>query len=251
MEQQTLIVDGKVQPANGTALQIATPPPTPMSALMLAIEKGADINTIERLVSLQEKMLSREAEIEFNAAMNRAQGGMTAVRTNAENSQTHSRYATYSAVDKAIRPIYTREGFSLSFDTEPSETPDVVQVICYVSHVAGHTRTYSVPMPSDGKGAKGGDVMTKTHATGAAMAYGMRYLLKFIFNIAVGEDDNDGNQVDKGWLDERLEWIANSRNAEEVVKVFQEAYKEAQKKKDTAAMASLITAKNARKKELL
>lgn len=83
------------------------------------------------------------------------------------------------------------------------------------------------------------------------MAYGMRYLLKFIFNIAVGEDDNDGNQVDKGWLDERLEWIANSRNAEEVVKVFQEAYKEAQKKKDTAAMASLITAKNARKKELL
>ena len=34
--------------------------------------------------------------------------------------------------------------------------------------------------------------MTKTHATGSAMTYGQRYLLKMIFNIAVGEDD-DGN----------------------------------------------------------
>jgi len=35
--------------------------------------------------------------------------------------------------------------------------------------------------------------MTKTHAAGSAMSYGMRYLLKGIFNVAVGEDDDDGN----------------------------------------------------------
>ena len=45
-------------------------------------------------------------------------------------------------------------------------------------------------MPADGKGAKGGDVMTKTHATGSAMTYGQRYLVKMIFNIAVGADDD-------------------------------------------------------------
>ncbi len=48
-------------------------------------------------------------------------------------------------------------------------------------------------MPADGKGAKGGDVMTKTHAVGAAKSYGKRYLLKDIFNIAIGEEDTDGN----------------------------------------------------------
>ncbi len=47
-------------------------------------------------------------------------------------------------------------------------------------------------MPSDGKGAKGGDVMTKTHATGSAVQYGRRYLLGMIFNITVSKDD-DGN----------------------------------------------------------
>jgi len=51
-------------------------------------------------------------------------------------------------------------------------------------------------MPADGKGAKGGDVMTKTHAAGSAMSYGMRYLLKMIFNVAIGENDDDGNGAD-------------------------------------------------------
>jgi ERF superfamily len=49
-------------------------------------------------------------------------------------------------------------------------------------------------MPADGKGAKGGDVMTKTHAAGSAFTYGQRYLLKMIFNIAIGDDD-DGNRA--------------------------------------------------------
>src|SRR5690606_15862485 len=54
-------------------------------------------------------------------------------------------------------------------------------------------------MPADGKGAKGGDVMTKTHAAGSAMSYGQRYLLKLIFNVAIGENDDDGNSAGSGF----------------------------------------------------
>jgi hypothetical protein len=56
-------------------------------------------------------------------------------------------------------------------------------------------------MPADGKGAKGGDVMTKTHAAGAAASYGQRYLMKNIWNVAVGEEDVDGNEPDDGHND--------------------------------------------------
>lgn len=76
-----------------------------------------------------------------------------------------------------------------------------MRVLCYVSHREGHTRTYKADMASDGKGAKGGDVMTKTHATGSAFTYGQRYLLKMIFNVAVGEDD-DGNGASGGTITE-------------------------------------------------
>ena len=80
---------------------------------------------------------------------------------------------------------------------------DYVLVLCRVSHKDGHCRTYQKEMPADGKGAKGGDVMTKTHAAGAAMSYGMRYLLKGIFNVAVGEEDKDGNAGDDASITEK------------------------------------------------
>ena len=91
-----------------------------------------------------------------------------------------------------MRPIYTKHGISLSFDTADGAPLDYVRIVCYVSK-GGFSRTYHVDMPADGKGAKGGDVMTKTHATGSAISYGQRYLLKMIFNVSTGEADDDGN----------------------------------------------------------
>lgn len=152
-----------------------------------------DIDKMERLFQLQERVQARAAEDAFNIAMAAAQAEMRPVSADADNPQTKSRYASYAQLDRALRPIYTANGFALSFDEGESPKPEHVRVICYVSHVGGHTRTYHRDMPADGKGAKGGDVMTKTHAAGAAGSYGARYLLKGIFNVAVGEDDNDGN----------------------------------------------------------
>jgi hypothetical protein len=49
--------------------------------------------------------------------------------------------------------------------------------------------------------------MTKTHATGAAMTYGMRYLLKMIFNVAIGDDDTDGNMPSATITEQQAEEI--------------------------------------------
>lgn len=168
------------------------------ASLLEVISKAArdpnvDIDKMERLLQMQERVEAKTAETAFNNAMNEAQSEMRPIAANASNPQTRSRYATYDKLDRVLRPIYTQHGFSLSFDEGESPKPDHVRVLCYVSHREGHTRTYHRDMPADGKGAKGGDVMTKTHAAGAAGSYGARYLLKGIFNVAVGEDDDDGN----------------------------------------------------------
>ena len=171
-------------------------PLTDTAALIQVIGRAAsdpnvDMDKMERLFKMHESIVARQAEQAFNVAMSEVQAKMRRVVADSENKQTHSVYASYAALDKMLRPIYTDGGFSLSFDTEDS-APDTVKVLCYVSHKAGHTRKYNVTMPADGKGAKGGDVMTKTHAMGSGMQYGQRYLLKFIFNVAIGKDD-DGN----------------------------------------------------------
>lgn len=186
----------QMQPVNQLA------PVSETAAIVHMIERAArdpsmDIDKLERLIQMRERQEAREAESKFNAAMAAAQAEMRPVAADANNPQTKSKYASYYALDKAIRPIYTRHGFSLSFDEGDCPKPEHIRVLCYVAN-SGHTRVYRKDMPADGKGAKGGDVMTKTHASGAAATYGARYLLKGIFNIAIGESDDDGNSAGGG-----------------------------------------------------
>jgi hypothetical protein len=187
-------------PALQSINQIA--PVSETAAIIHMIERAArdpsmDIDKLERLIQMRERQEAREAESKFNAAMAAAQAEMRPVSADANNPQTKSKYASYFALDKAIRPIYTKHGFSLSFDEGDCPKPEHIRVLCYVAN-AGHIRVYRKDMPADGKGAKGGDVMTKTHASGAAATYGARYLLKGIFNIAIGESDDDGNAAGGG-----------------------------------------------------
>lgn len=192
-----------------TRQELAQQQPEP-ATLMAVISRAAsdpntDIEKMERLMGMYERMELRKAEAAFNEAMVEAQAKIGRIGADKQNSQTHSWYATYAAIDREVRPIYTECGFALSFNTE-SASPETVRVVCLVSHRDGFTRSYGVDMPADGKGAKGNDVMTKTHAAGSAMSYGQRYLLKLIFNIAIGvdPDDDDGNggsAVDQSWFD--------------------------------------------------
>jgi len=119
-----------------------------------------------------------------------AQSEMDPIRKDSDNPQTRSRYASYAAMDRAVRPTYTAHGFCLSFNTEDIPTAEEVRVICYVSR-GGFTRKYQVEMPTDGKGLRGNDAMTKTHAYGSGVTYGRRYLLAMIFNLATTDDDGN------------------------------------------------------------
>jgi hypothetical protein len=167
---------------------------TSILGLIGAASKDPNVNMdkMERLWAMYKEETERQAKVKFNAALGEAQSEIGRVATNKENSQTHSRYADYAAIDRVVRPVYTKHGFSLSFNTGDCALADHMRILCDVAHKDGYTKQYHVDMPADGKGAKGGDVMTKTHAAGSAMQYGQRYLLKLIFNVAIGLDD-DGN----------------------------------------------------------
>lgn len=198
------------------APSVIVPPaaiPAPASLLDIILKAGTDpsfdVEKFERLVAIQqneqdrqEKRADREAELAaeaaFNSAMTDVQRQMGRIATDAANTSTRSRYASYGALDRAIRPLYVAAGFGISFNEDVGAAgADMVRVLAYVTHTApaakrSHTRTYHTDIPADGKGAKGGDVMTKTHAHVSATSYGKRILLGMIFNIATGNDD-DGN----------------------------------------------------------
>jgi len=227
--------------------------PSPMQLIQSAIAAGASIDTIERLTRLQREMMEYDAKVAFDGALHRAQSEMKRIGTDATNPQTKSRYASYAKLDGALRPIYSREGFSVSFDTADPPMPDMVRVVAYVSHEQGHTRRYQLDMPADGKGAKGGDVMTKTHATGAAMSYGMRYLLKMIFNVAVGESDDDGNCIGPEITDQRnkiLHGMERAQSEDQLTSLYRAGVKDALAAKDYDGIKMLDQTRDQRRKEL-
>lgn len=233
---------------------------SPMNLLSLALQNNAAIDVIERLAALQEKVMLREAEIRFNDALSRIQAEIKRVAPDLQNPQTSSRYASYAAIDRVIRPIYTREGMSLSFSHGDSPKPEHVRVLCFAS-LGAYTRPYQMDMPVDTKGPQGKDVMTKTHGTATADSYAKRYLIKDIFNVAIGEDDDDGNSKA---IASRMECnpmhpdrvrklcfeIANASNMNELKTRYIAAGNEAKKANDRAALDGFIQAKDARKKEL-
>lgn len=224
----------------------------PMDLLTLALENNAAIDVIERLANLQREEREYHAKVAFDEALNRCQEKLERISTDANNPQTNSRYASYAKLDRVVRPIYTAEGFALSFGEKDCPTPGKTRFVAYLSR-AGFTREYTKDLSPSTKGPKGGDVMTPIHADASADSYAKRYLLKNIFNIAIGEDDNDGNgesEIPQTRIDQLCKRMADAPNLDELISRWNVAAKEIVRVQDRNALMQVKAAKDARKREL-
>jgi hypothetical protein len=181
-------------------VQLPAAPLTESQAAIAMIERAAkdpaiDVAKLKELIALKNAEQDRQAQAIYAAAMQQCQETMEPVRRDCINTQTRSRYASYEALDRALRPIYTKHGFGLSFSTLASGNPEILECTCKVMHRAGHSEIHQIPIPIVTKGPKGSDVMTPTHATMSAKTYGKRALLDMIFNVATTDVrmDDDGN----------------------------------------------------------
>lgn len=157
-----------------------------------ASNKDVDVSKMQALMAMKADEQTREAWQAFSQSMVECQTGMLPIRKNVKADRF--KYVSFEALDDAMRPLYTRMGFSPSFSAEPMPDGRVL-VVCDLYHRSGVSKRYSVPMTPSAKGAKGGDVMTQIQAEGAAVSFGRRYLLLMMFNIATSEDDRASQTV--------------------------------------------------------
>lgn len=165
-------------------------------ALFQLIERAArdpniDIDKLERLFSMYERLGNRRAEQAYNIAMAAAQAEMTPVVRNRKNPQTRSNYADLASLSDAITPIYAKHGFGVSFSTKTAPQ-GFLGIVAEVTHGGGFGKRYEYDVPTDGLGLKGNANMTPVQAFGSTISYGRRYAKLMIFDIAT-KDDVDGN----------------------------------------------------------
>lgn len=159
----------------------------------LATSPDVDVGKMEKMLDMQERILDKQAEQQFNTSMVAAQLEMPVIKPDGQNDQTRSVYAKYETINKVIKPVYTKHGFSMSFGQQETVVADHIRVFCDVSHIGGHTKSYFMDLPMDDSGIKGNVNKTPMHGTASTFSYGQRYLAKLIFNITVSGEDDDGN----------------------------------------------------------
>lgn len=176
--------------------EIAVPSGSPAEMILHAVDGGADLEKLEKLLTLQERWNANEAKKFYNADMVLAQSKMPEIVKKLKNSQTNSKYAGLDEIITKTKEIYTAYGFSMSFNEGVTARLDHIRICANVLHKLGHKESYSYDVPLDGVGIKGSTFMTKIHAKASSISYGRRYLMCMIWNISTG-DDNDGNNGSK------------------------------------------------------
>lgn len=163
----------------------------------LAENPEIDADKIEKFLDMQERVLDRQAKIAFFDAMNLVQAELPIVINDKRNAQTNSLYAQLESIAKAIKPIYTKHGFSASFTEAPCAADNYIRVEGALRHKDGHVEDhYWTEMPLDKTGIKGNVNKTDIHATGSAFKYARRYLTCLMFDVATADYDDDANAAE-------------------------------------------------------
>ncbi len=170
----------------------------PSVAMMLqkVIEGGItkeNVAALESLVGLYDRMQAKNAEREFALALTDLQGETSNVEATKmvknKDGSVRSRFAPYDEIMRTVKPMLTRHGFSITFDTEANG--DRLNSICTLMHKSGHSRQnrfavrYSTP---PGASEPQGDMSTKTYAKRGALCDAL--------NIVV-EHDDDARMIGK------------------------------------------------------
>jgi hypothetical protein len=188
--------------------RLAAEPNTLLATITrLATAPKVRVDLLTLLLDRQERAEAKEAERQYYAAMNAAQAEIQPVVRDAENTQTNSLYARLETVDAAIRPIYVKHGFSLSYNQVAPITPGNVRIACKCAHIGGYFEMHYREAPPDTLGPKGTPTKTALHGLGSADTFLKRYINCGIFNVVLCGMDNDGNST-QSISDEQLKHLS-------------------------------------------
>lgn len=162
-------------------------------AVMAVISRAAsdpavDIDKLERLLSMQERLQASQALAAYNADMATLQAHMPSISKDAKivvAGTVRATYASFENIVSTIRPLLDDYGFSVTFKT--TFEGELLCVLGRISHRAGHSEETVIKLPFDTSGSK-----NDVQAIGSSVSYGKRYALCMLLNIATGGEDDDG-----------------------------------------------------------
>lgn len=166
------------------------------AAIITVIERAAmnpnvDIDKMERLLMMQERIIAKNAEQVFNAALAEMQDELPVILESGaiknSSGKVQSTYAKWEDINEAIKPILRKHGFALTFKSEINGS---VKVTGILTHKAGHREQTEIVLPADTSGSK-----NAVQAVASSVSYGQRYTAKLLLNFTSRGEDDDGQSA--------------------------------------------------------
>jgi hypothetical protein len=164
--------------------------------IRVAMERGIDAASLERLVGVYERMESARAARQFNDAMARFQADCEPIVKNKKASIVSGsgakwgyQYASLDEIARTIREPLQLHGLSYTWDSLVDGNK--ILCTCTVRHAGGHSSSATFSATIDEKMS-----VTPVQKSGAALTYAKRQSLVQALGLSIAEFDTDGNEPD-------------------------------------------------------
>lgn len=230
---------------------LATVPATPADILIYAMEKGGNIEQIEKLMDLQMRWEANEARKAYVADMAEFKKNPPTIvkdkHVSFDTSKGNTSYdhATIGNVTNSIISALAQHGFSHSWNT--AQKGGQVIVTCTITHRKGHSESVTLESAPDQSGGKNG-----IQSIISAQTYLQRHSLLAATGLATHDQpDDDGKAaLDTALADKWMRLALHAADLPALEKVWTDGEKEINASGTEHDYRDFVGAVNARKAKL-
>jgi hypothetical protein len=175
--------------ATNPHVNLQVQPADPMVSMIerVAMDPNLPIERLTVLMDMRERQMNKEAEQVFNQSFAAAMAEMPDVKRTGANKHLGVKYSTLDDLIHATRPVLSRHGLSLNWQTGIDGSNITVTAI--VRHAQGHSIETTLSGPRDN-----GKQMNVLQGGGSTETYLKRYSGFSILGLSSGDEVDDDGQ---------------------------------------------------------
>ena len=185
--------------------EMTKPPQLPIlsaeNLIAQAVDKGVPIETMERLLSMREKIKAEQAREAYFTALSEFLSECPIIekkrKVRSKDGTTRYSYATLDDIVEQVKPFLANYGISYTIKTKVEK--DSIEAITETHHVQGHTESSSFTVPIAAEA-----YMNEAQKSGSALTYAKRYSFCNALGILTGDEDDDASSLGGGVTVEQL-----------------------------------------------
>lgn len=219
--------------------------PTPGELLRIGVQQNVSVETLTKLLELQERFEANQARKAFEEAFAAFKASAPKLERSKEVSfgagKTAYKYTPLDVIANTLGPVLAKHGFSYNWRQVVDQGN--ISVTCILRHSQGHSIENNLSAGADPSGSK-----NAIQAIGSAVSYLRRYTLLGVLGMATSDEDTDG--VTTLQAADWVAHIAESESMQELETRYKDSLKEALKAQSPAAVKLCMEARKKRETEL-